>query len=63
MRRTILIAALVAGLPLGGCAGVPAAVIWTTVGAGLGFGASALKLDDDLLQLYERDHPPEVTAP
>lgn len=45
MKLSLLLAA---GIALSGCASVPAAVI----GAGLGFGASALKLDDDIFQYW-----------
>lgn len=53
-------AALLLLLALGGCT----APVW--VGAALGFGASALKLDDDLLLAYLRAKgslPPASAAP
>jgi hypothetical protein len=50
-------------LCLGACAGVPAAVVWSTVGAGFGFGAAALKFDDDLLNdLTGKKTPSTATA-
>lgn len=48
-------------LPLagGGCAaGVPAAVAWTTVGAGLGATAAALTFDTEALKVWDERHPP-----
>lgn len=48
-----MIRAAVICLLLSGCAGVPPAVVWATVGGGLGFGAAALKFDDDALHAYE----------
>lgn len=50
-------------LLLGACAGVPAAAVWSTVGAGLGFGTAALKFDDDLLDdLTGKKTPSDVSV-
>lgn len=45
--------ALLIALAVTGCAGVPAAVVWTTVGAGLTFGAEAAKFDVALIEYVE----------
>jgi hypothetical protein len=59
--RLLACAALI--LCLGACAGVPAAAVWSTVGAGLGFGAAALKFDDDLLgDLASKKTPPDASV-
>jgi hypothetical protein len=44
-----LLAALLIASLLSGCAGVPAAVIWTTVGAGLGAVGSGLVLTNTIV--------------
>ena len=56
---------LLAGLALSlaGCAGVPAAVVWTTVGAGLGFGAKAMEFDKAVLERTVPPLPPEAPHP
>lgn len=57
-----MIRALALCAALAGCAGVPAAVVWGTAGAGLGFGAAALKFDDDLFNYFvaSRARPPQT---
>jgi hypothetical protein len=54
MRRLVAGALL---LGCAGCAGVPAAVVWSTVGAGLGASAAALKFDDDLFNYFVAGKP------
>ena len=51
-------------LSLAGCAGVPPAVMWTTVGAGLGFGAKLVDLDTMILDhLWSRPTAATSRAP
>lgn len=56
MIRLLAAVALLASL--GGC-GVPAAVVWGAVGAGLGYGASINNLGAELVKRRptEPDHP------
>jgi hypothetical protein len=56
--RAVAAAALLASL--GGCAGVPAAIVWSTVGAGLGYVASVNAVG---LELLKREEPAACTAP
>lgn len=42
---------------------MPAAVVWTTAGAGLGFGAAALKFDDDLFNYFVASKPRAPQTP
>lgn len=58
-RRIILTAGL--ALSLGGCAGVPAAVVWGTVGAGLGYAASVNGLATEIIKVKESTPKPEAT--
>ena len=60
MRRAALAGAVLLGLT--GCAAVPPAVVWTTVGAGLGFGGAALKFDDDVFN-YLTGRPKPIAVP
>lgn len=46
---------LLTGCPI---AGVPAAVVWTTVGAGLGATAAVVNLDTEGLKVWDERHPP-----
>ena len=63
LRGPVLALGATLMLCLGACAGVPAAVVWSTVGAGFGFGAAALKFDDDLLNdLTGKKTPSTATA-
>lgn len=60
MTRLALACALLIGCA--GCAGVPAAVVWSTVGAGLGATGAALKFDDDLFNYFVagKARPPQT---
>jgi hypothetical protein len=51
---------LVVALPLigGGCAGVPAAAVWTGVGAGLGYVASVNNLATEIIKTREEKPSP-----
>jgi hypothetical protein len=55
VTRLAVACALVIGSA--GCAGVPAAVAWSTAGAGLGATAAALKFDDDLFNYFVASKP------
>ena len=55
----IRILALALLLTASGCAGVPAAVIWVTVGSGLGATAAVVTLDDDALKIWNERNPPK----
>lgn len=50
--------ALLIVLAVSGCAGVPAAVVWTTVGSGFGFGAAVVAFDTEALKIWDERHPP-----
>jgi hypothetical protein len=55
-----LLACAAVALCVGGCAGVPAAVVWTVAGAGLGYVASVNALGTEILR--ERAQRPAVSG-
>lgn len=61
MKRLGLVCTLLLGCA--GCAAVPPAVVWTTAGAGLGFGAAALKFDDDIFNYFVSQKKAEEEQP
>lgn len=58
-RLALILAAGCFGiLPLGGCA-VPPAVVWGTVGAGLGYAASVNNVASEILQIKKQAPKPD----